>query len=53
MTNINCSEACRHQKNGKCQLTHVGIVSAVGSTKCAYFQQKQQPDSGVHLKSET
>lgn len=53
MTNINCSEACQHQKNGKCQLTHVGIVSAIGSTKCAYFQQKQQPDSGVHLKSET
>ena len=53
MTNINCSENCQHQKNGKCQLTHVGIVSAVSSTKCAYFQHKHQPDSEVHLKSET
>lgn len=53
MTNINCSENCRHQENGKCRLTHVGdgkrspthtgVVSSIGGSKCAYFEQKDPP----------
>jgi hypothetical protein len=50
LTNINCSENCRHQNNGKCELTHVGIVSAIGSSKCAYFEQKDSPQSRASPK---
>lgn len=53
MTNINCSENCIHQKNGKCWLTHVGIVSSVSGSRCAYFQQKDLPASQTDPKSKT
>jgi hypothetical protein len=42
MTNINCSETCIHENNGKCSLTHVGITaSLIGfGTDCAYFSPR-------------
>lgn len=41
--NINCSENCIHEKNGKCNLNHVTPLSNVFSmeTNCAYFASKQ------------
>jgi hypothetical protein len=42
MTNINCSEICIHESNGKCTLTHVSLsASIIGfGTDCAYFSPR-------------
>ncbi|WP_246615388.1 hydroxymyristoyl-ACP dehydratase [Clostridium thailandense] len=43
MMNINCSERCIHEKNGKCTLNHVTPLSSFSSAEaaCAYFIPKQ------------
>ncbi|MCT8976294.1 hydroxymyristoyl-ACP dehydratase [Clostridium sp. CX1] len=42
MMNINCSENCIHEKNGKCNLNHVTPLSSIINTEidCAYFTPK-------------
>lgn len=43
MMNINCSEKCVYEENGKCTLTHVTPLSSLFTTQadCAYFLPKQ------------
>ncbi|WP_246517350.1 hydroxymyristoyl-ACP dehydratase [Clostridium aciditolerans] len=44
MMNINCSEKCIHERNGKCTLNHVTPISSFstnGEADCAYFILKQ------------
>ncbi|MBA1336661.1 MAG: hypothetical protein HPY66_3096 [Firmicutes bacterium] len=50
MTNINCSESCVYQENGKCQLTHVSIISGITGHKCAYFQEKKPTEDDFKSK---
>jgi hypothetical protein len=43
MMNINCSEKCIYEENGKCTLNHVTPLSNLFSTQadCAYFNPKE------------
>ncbi|WP_152668057.1 hydroxymyristoyl-ACP dehydratase [Clostridium cylindrosporum] len=45
MTNINCSEYCKHERNGKCSLTHITLSSSyIGyDSNCAYFHPINTP----------
>lgn len=42
MMNINCSENCVHQQNGKCILNRISTFSTISSSiyGCAYFKPK-------------
>ncbi|MGN1269476.1 MAG: hypothetical protein ACI4UU_01215 [Clostridia bacterium] len=37
MTNINCSEKCIYQKDGKCSFENVCIQKVNANNNCAYF----------------
>lgn len=37
MTNINCSEKCIYQKEGKCSFENVCAQKINANNKCAYF----------------
>lgn len=52
MTNINCSESCVYEDNGKCSLTHVGPLSSLSiiGTDCAYFAPKNSNIKRAPLK---
>ncbi|HBC97371.1 MAG TPA: hydroxymyristoyl-ACP dehydratase [Clostridium sp.] len=43
MMNINCSEKCIHEKNGKCTLNHITSIEDIPSqkTNCMYFSPKE------------
>lgn len=44
MTNINCSEKCIHENNGKCILNHVSITANIlgYGSDCAYFMPRDE-----------
>ncbi|QXE18727.1 hydroxymyristoyl-ACP dehydratase [Clostridium sp. 001] len=44
MMNINCSESCIHEKNGKCTLDQINAITSLSSleTNCIYFTPKGQ-----------
>lgn len=43
MTNINCTENCIYQYDGKCNLNYIGpINSSNNPTNCAYFVEKKK-----------
>ncbi|AYD39589.1 hydroxymyristoyl-ACP dehydratase [Clostridium fermenticellae] len=52
MMNINCSEKCIHEKNGKCTLDHVMQLSNAfnSESKCAYFTAKPSNQTGFPKK---
>lgn len=37
LTNINCSEKCIYQKDGKCCFENIGTQSSISNTDCIYF----------------
>lgn len=44
MMNINCSNRCEFEENGKCTLNHItpgSLISGI-SNDCAYFTPKRQ-----------
>lgn len=45
MTNINCTSNCLYQKDGKCELDNVTIISVTSNDSCIYFTAKKQQDS--------
>ena len=47
MMDINCSESCIHEKNGKCTLDQINSITNLSSleTNCIYFTPKE------HLKN--
>ncbi len=55
MTNINCSEKCVYQQDGKCMLDSVGVSmenkkETHGVSSCVYFTKPDastKPDSTV------
>ncbi|KAA8667248.1 hydroxymyristoyl-ACP dehydratase [Clostridium sp. MT-14] len=50
MMDINCSERCIHEKNGKCTLNHITAITDLSSpkTNCIYFSPKNQiKDKGL------
>ncbi|MDK2799472.1 MAG: hypothetical protein PWP27_999 [Clostridiales bacterium] len=42
MTNINCTSNCVYQKDGKCHLDSVTIVSNTINNSCVYFTEKSE-----------
>ncbi|WP_156940163.1 hydroxymyristoyl-ACP dehydratase [Caldanaerobius polysaccharolyticus] len=43
MMNINCTEKCIYQEDGKCTLNHIEpINSTYNPTNCAYFVEKKK-----------
>ncbi|SHF15430.1 hypothetical protein SAMN02746089_01387 [Caldanaerobius fijiensis DSM 17918] len=43
MTNINCTENCIYQVEGKCTLNHIGPSNSINNpTNCAYFLEKKK-----------
>lgn len=54
MTDINCSECCVHERNGKCTLSYISASSRnIGhGSNCAYFVPKasgKTPPDNVQL----
>ncbi|OFI06247.1 hypothetical protein CLOACE_11460 [Clostridium acetireducens DSM 10703] len=43
MVNINCSEQCIYEQNGKCTLNHVTPILNISSNNknCGYFVKKK------------
>ncbi|WP_123054509.1 hydroxymyristoyl-ACP dehydratase [Clostridium sp. JN-1] len=52
MMNINCSEKCIHEENGKCTLDRIMPLSNVfnNEAKCAYFTARKSSQSGFPKK---
>lgn len=55
MTDINCSESCKYEINGKCSLTYINLSSSfIGyESNCAYFNPKDNetpPNSHFKIK---
>ncbi len=44
MTNINCTSNCIYQKDGKCQLDNVTVVSNTLDRSCVYFINRKEKD---------
>ncbi|MEY7999741.1 hydroxymyristoyl-ACP dehydratase [Clostridium sp. Mt-5] len=44
MMDINCSEKCIHERNGKCTLNRINSITNFSSlqTNCMYFSPKDQ-----------
>ncbi|EDK35458.1 hypothetical protein [Clostridium kluyveri] len=52
MMDINCSENCVHEKNGKCTLNYVTPITSLSSleTNCIYFTPKKKSNNeSTHL----
>ena len=43
LTNINCSENCIYQKDGKCSFENINQQKITYYTDCAYFTAKHNP----------
>lgn len=51
LTNINCSEKCIYQKDGKCCFENIGTQSSISNTDCIYFvpiKHSSENNSGLY-----
>ncbi len=46
MTNINCTNDCVYQKDGKCALDSVNAANLTFHTECIYYTPKQESKKG-------
>jgi len=45
LTNINCSENCKYQKDGNCFFENINQKKMTSHTDCAYFTPKPATDT--------
>jgi hypothetical protein len=45
LTNINCSENCKYQKDGNCSFENINQKKITSHTDCAYFTPKNNLDN--------